>query len=307
MINNNTDLKFYINTKIIPLYQSKVSWEDIKSDISNYYTRIGLSINDLESNIYEAFNLINVYKKNPTNIGLSKLKEHCSICFIDDYSLQKLLELPSNVENINNDNQIKKTNSDVPNYKRQFILSSIFSLLLAGLLIYFYLQYVEYKNDYYASQIQITDNNSELELKNQEVVKIKNTLDNVKNTLLKNNKWFVIQNVEFKNEKDEFASSFKQSNIRYATPKISIYSFLDEEKTMLIKYDKKMPSGHWANFEVDGLSDYYVKQNFIIKPGENTLTFSEGWGQEIWEIGSYNYTFYLDNSFENYSKSISIE
>lgn len=200
-----------------------------------------------------------------------------------------------------NDSLIKK-NEELKNLEPKnnlkYILGSLAGVFfIASIILFSMYQSSERGADYQFSEYSRVSN--ELDEKNT-------ALKDIKLSMVQSGKFMIIKDARFKTNIGT-GLTFSSSQLRRISPIIEIYSYLDKDTVINIKYDRKEPNGSWTNFSGEG---YYVNEKFTINPGNNELEYNGFWGNDDeWSkgTGDFNYTFYSDNLLKNYSKKLSVK
>jgi len=238
-------------------------------------------------------------KLDRTESELNELAKNKNL--LDKNLLDKELKTEKERNKNLNDTLVKK-NEELKNFepknKLKYILGGLAVVFLITTL-YFYSEYQSWRESAQNFYSDFSDKSSELEETNT-------ALNDIKQSLAQSGKFLIIKDAKFKTNAGT-GLTFNSSQLRRISPIISIYSYLDKDTVVNIKYDRKEPNGSWTSYSGVG---YYVNEKFTINPGSNELEFDGFWGNDNeWSkgIGVFNYTFYSDNLLKNFSKELEVK
>lgn len=116
-----------------------------------------------------------------------------------------------------------------------------------------------------------------------------------------------IEGISFSiNSGESYGESYGKSDLKRLSIKADLYSYLDESIKIEFRYVRKLPNGSWSKYG----DSYYVREEFNIKPGYNTIEFTSNWGWDEsgnWQLGNHTYTLYCDKAFGKFTKIFTVK
>ncbi len=300
-----------VNDYITEIQKLHLDLENVKNDFKNASssnTSTTEQINKYRSEIDNLNKTIDDLKKNNNTAELTDLKIKLDKKESELNTLAKnksLLDSELKTEKERNKNlndsviqKIEELKNLEPKNNLKYIFGSLAGVfLITSIILFSMYQSSERDADYQFSEYSRVSN--ELDKKNA-------ALNDIKLSMAQIGKFIIIKDARFKTNTGT-GLTFNSSQLRRISPIIEIYSYLDKDTVVNIKYDRKEPNGSWTNFSGEG---YYVNEKFTINPGNNELEFNGFWGNDDeWSkgTGDFNYTFYSDNLLKNYSKKLFVK